>query len=287
MACIAADSIDKEEDAGHTLALLSSVQNDLLCAAASPITQTFAPSPIILGNSKQSIGIVYHPLLAACPQHPLASVPLAVIAQMLPHHPTGPLLLQSSEKPCLVLDLDETLVHAGFHHPSNEHPGLVPDFVLALDFGDAACPAEGAVIYVCKRPGMDAFLEVLSREFELVLFTASLAQYANPVIDALLDPQDRGIITHRLFRESCVYLHGLYVKDLGRLGRDLSRTLLVDNSPASFLLHPERAVACRSWYWGDGAGDAELDALLPLLLSLARDFGGRVDQFPGSNRKVI
>lgn len=53
----------------------------------------------------------------------------------------------------------------------------------------------------------------------------------------------------RLFRESCVFHQGCYVKDLSRLGRDLRKTLILDNSPASYIFHPENAV---SGPWGLG-----------------------------------
>lgn len=64
-------------------------------------------------------------------------------------------------------------------------------------------------------------------------------QYADPVAD-LLDKW--GAFRARLFRESCVFHRGNYVKDLSRLGRDLSRILIVDNSPASYVFHPDNAV---------------------------------------------
>ena len=46
----------------------------------------------------------------------------------------------------------------------------------------------------------------------------------------------------RLFRESCVFHRGNYVKDLGRLGRELHKIIIVDNSPASYIFHPDNAV---------------------------------------------
>lgn len=67
-----------------------------------------------------------------------------------------------------------------------------------------------------------------------------LSQYADPVTDLL----DRcGVFRARLFRESCVFHQGCYVKDLSRLGRDLRKTLILDNSPASYIFHPENAVS--------------------------------------------
>ena len=68
-------------------------------------------------------------------------------------------------------------------------------------------------------------------------------QYADPVAD-LLDQW--GVFRARLFRESCVFHRGNYVKDLSRLGRELSNVIIVDNSPASYIFHPENAVSSQT-----------------------------------------
>ena len=52
-----------------------------------------------------------------------------------------------------------------------------------------------------------------------------------------------GVFRARLFRESCVFHRGNYVKDLSRLGRELNNVIIVDNSPASYIFHPENAVS--------------------------------------------
>ncbi len=72
------------------------------------------------------------------------------------------------------------------------------------------------------------------------LDASHLLQYADPVAD-LLDKWE--VFSSRLFRESCVFHRGNYVKDLGRLGRDLHKILIVDNSPASYFFHPDNAVS--------------------------------------------
>lgn len=120
-------------------------------------------------------------------------------------------------------------------------------------------------VYVLKRPFADEFLERIGPLFECVLFTASLAKYADPVAD-LLDK--RKVFKSRLFRESCVYYDGNYIKDLDRLGRDVGKVIIIDNSPASYAFHPKNALPIRTWF--DDPNDSELLELIPILEKLAK-----------------
>ena len=69
------------------------------------------------------------------------------------------------------------------------------------------------------------------------------------------------IFSTRLFRDSCVYDRGNYVKDLSRLGRPLQRTIIIDNSPASYYFQPENAVPVTSWF--DDQNDRLLKDIIP------------------------
>ncbi|KAE9418133.1 hypothetical protein Angca_008285 [Angiostrongylus cantonensis] len=165
-----------------------------------------------------------------------------------------PVRASDVNKKCLIIDLDETLVHSSFKPVKN------PDFVIPVEI-------DGVVhqVYVLKRPYVDEFLARIGDRYECVLFTASLAKYADPVAD-LLDK--RGVFRSRLFREACVYHKGNYVKDLAKLGRDLSKVLIIDNSPASYAFHPENAIPVPTWW--DDPSDVELLDILPLLERLEK-----------------
>ncbi|CAF1592057.1 unnamed protein product [Rotaria magnacalcarata] len=156
-------------------------------------------------------------------------------------------------KICLVIDLDETLVHSVFRPAPNA------DFVVPVEI-------DGQLhqIYVTKRPHVDEFLSRVGELYECVLFTASLAKYADPVAD-LLDP--KRIFRSRLFRESCTYYNGNYIKDLSRLGRNIRKVIIIDNSPLSYLFHQDNAVPVTSWF--DDMHDTELLTLIPIFERLA------------------
>jgi len=197
------------------------------------------------------------------------------LANLTPtYEPTGPLLPEPatpelSRRITLVLDLDETLVHSSFV------PMVDADFVLPLQMA-----GDTHMVFVRKRPRVDAFLAAVSRWYEVIVFTASLALYANPVVDEL----DNGRVVHgRLYREHCVLVGSHFVKDLARLGRPLSRTLIIDNSPLSYVLQPENAVPISGFV--DDPNDRELDKTLVFLeaarhLEDVRHRGGPLSAVP-------
>ncbi len=153
----------------------------------------------------------------------------------------------------LVLDLDETLVHSSFKY--------IPD----ADF-EISILLEGVVhrVYVRKRPGVDLFLQTVAEKWEVVIFTASLAKYADPLLNVL----DSGrVVTSRLFREACVQHFGNYVKDLAQLGRKLENTTIIDNSPLSYMFQPNHAIPITTWF--NDPEDRQLYDLLPFLDELA------------------
>jgi carboxy-terminal domain RNA polymerase II polypeptide A small phosphatase len=126
-------------------------------------------------------------------------------------------------------------------------------------------------VYVAKRPGVDEFLTEMAKYYEIVIYTASLNKYADPLLD-LLDP--KRVIRARLFRESCVFYEGNYVKDLSLLNRDLSQSIIIDNSPSSYSFHPENAIDCSSFI--DDPRDRELDQIAAYLRAMkdVRDVRG-------------
>ncbi|KAI0109033.1 HAD-like domain-containing protein [Nemania sp. FL0031] len=154
---------------------------------------------------------------------------------------------------CLVLDLDETLVHSSFKilHQA--------DFTIPVEI-------EGNYhnVYVIKRPGVDQFMKRVGELYEVVVFTASVSKYGDPLLDQL---DIHKVVHHRLFRESCYNHQGNYVKDLSQVGRDLKDTIIIDNSPTSYIFHPQHAVPISSWF--SDAHDNELLDLIPVLEDLA------------------
>jgi RNA polymerase II subunit A small phosphatase-like protein len=122
-----------------------------------------------------------------------------------------------------------------------------------------------ARVQVLKRPGVDQFLKEMSTLYELVIFTASVSEYANRLLDKL-DPQH--LIAHRLYRNHCTYTDKGFVKDLSLIGRDPKTTIIIDNAPISYSLQPFNALPILSWI--DDRSDSHLLYLIPILRLLNR-----------------
>ncbi|KAF5095853.1 hypothetical protein D0Z00_002993 [Geotrichum galactomycetum] len=171
--------------------------------------------------------------------------------------PNAALLMpQSTElegRKLLVLDLDETLIHSSFKYVRKA------DFVIPVQID-----AQYHNIYVIKRPGVDEFMRRVGELYEVVVFTASVSKYADPLLDQL---DIHNVVHHRLFRESCYNHNGNFVKHLGVLGRPMEDVIIIDNTPTSYIFHPQHAVPVSSWF--SDAHDNELLDMIPILEDLA------------------
>jgi Dullard-like phosphatase family protein len=192
------------------------------------------------------------------------SIPVArnyVMQQPSENHSSTvpPFLPEIKEKEmCLVLDLDETLVHYSI---------------------------QGTMGQLLVRPYCQEFLATVAEKFEVVVFTAGLQevrirQYADWAID-IIDAERT--VKHRLYRQHTLQLGPNYIKDLSRIGRDLKKTVIVDNMPANFQLQPDNGIHIRSWI-----GDTQDTALQSLALTLTGTFHSALaDQSPADIRQLI
>ena len=154
-----------------------------------------------------------------------------------------PFLKTKSTKPyTLVLDLDETLIHFK-SNPNNESSGKI-----------------------MIRPYLYEFLRTIKEDYELIIFTAATQDYADPIINAI--EKDEKYFDHRLYRIHTTIVDNDFVKDLSKLGRNLKRTIIVDNMKQNYKNQPRNGITIRP-FWGKDVEDSALVDLLEILQKIA------------------
>jgi len=153
--------------------------------------------------------------------------------------PTVPFIKSTMKKKfCLVLDIDETISHS-----------------LKLSFG----------CYFLLRPGAIEFLKEVSKYYEIIIFTSSPKKYADKILNKI--DIDGDLISYRLYRSHVLYENGKSVKNLNLIGRDLTKTIFVDNlrSNAKYNLNN----LCPITTWRSDIFDNKLIKLKDKLIYLA------------------
>ncbi len=152
---------------------------------------------------------------------------------------------KSNKKFTLVLDLDETLISFKIN-PKEPSNGL-------LRF----------------RPGLDIFLEKMKIYYELIVFTSATEKYADVIINNI--ENNKKIFDYRLYRKHTVMFNGELIKDLSKLGRDLSKIIIVDNIKQNFRFQKENGIFIKA-FWGEDKMDNALYYLGDILEKIAKDF---------------
>ena len=170
----------------------------------------------------------------------------------------------SFNKKILVLDLDETLIHADFDEEfSPDEYDTVIQFKAKNeeekkeknieDSDSTSCclseveEDEVHSVGIFIRKGVKHFLEEVNKYFEVGIFTASVKEYADAVI-SFLDPENK-LIKFRLYRNNCInYNDAFTVKDLRIFKNvDLKKIVLLDNSMYSFAAQINNGILINSF----------------------------------------
>lgn len=178
--------------------------------------------------------------IAALTKYPKTPAPpRPLIPRRQPSYINAADVTGATHQKTLILDLDETLIHSmskGGRMSSGHMVEVRLNTTYVAVGGQASIgPQHPILYYVHKRPHCDEFLRRVSKWYNLVVFTASVQEYADPVIDWL--EADRKYFSARYYRQHCTFRHGAFIKDLSSVEPDLSKVMILDNSPLSYMFH--------------------------------------------------
>ena len=148
----------------------------------------------------------------------------------------------NKKKYTLVLDLDETLINIEFKDMSNNR------CILHL------------------RPGLFWFLSKVKPFYELITFTSASKEYAQPIINEI--ELKNKYFDYNFFREHSVINGNDFVKDISRIGRDMKKIIIVDNTEQNFRLNNKNGIKIKPFY-GD-QNDKVLYELSKILVMIVK-----------------
>ena len=135
----------------------------------------------------------------------------------------------------------------------NEHP--TKDYTLVLDLDETLihfsinAQNEGHLFF---RPYLFNFLNAVSEYYELIIFTAGLKEYAKIVLDLIENRMGKKIFDYRLYREHTEPNdEGIFIKDLSKIGRNLQKIIIVDNTKENYELQNDNGIEIKSYYGFD------------------------------------
>ena len=112
----------------------------------------------------------------------------------------------------------------------------------------------------------------MSQIFEIILFTAGTQDYADPILDII--EKKKKFFDKRLYRQHTILIDNILIKDLSKLGRDLSKVIIVDNMPQNFKLQKENWIFIKNF---DGSkNDCKLKKLIPILKLITNNYNNDV-----------
>ena len=120
------------------------------------------------------------------------------------------------------------------------------------------------------RPGLEEFLEEIKKYYEIIVFTSGTKDYAEAILNIIEHKNKSKYFDGLLYREHTTLIGKKYIKDLSKLGRDLSKTIIVDNLPQSFKFQRENGILINSFY-GDNMNDRALYELKRILINIYRE----------------
>ena len=185
-------------------------------------------------------------------------------------------MIKNKIKSTLVLDLDETLVYVTDMKNDDLPIMQIPFEYYVYDDSELYIKKnmkiqdyqnmEKATNYLIIRPGFNKFISEVKKYFdEIFIFTSSQYSYAEEIVKII----DKNKYISKIYsRKDCSFYNDVFYKDLNKIKKDLSNTIIIDNFPESYLLQHFNGLPIPS-FMGD-PNDNELIKLLPILEKLSK-----------------
>ena len=150
--------------------------------------------------------------------------------------------LKNKKKYTLVLDLEDTLVNVKIDNDGN--------------------------IFCHPRPGLISFMNGIKPFYEIISFTKLSKEYSDIIIKEI--EGNKKLFDYSLYREHCTLIGREFIKDIGRLGRDMTKIVMVDDVEENLSFYPNNGILISPYNVENDRDDRALLELKKLLISFFR-----------------
>ena len=186
---------------------------------------------------------------------------LKVISYMKPHSYFNsaintiknslPSFSYDENKLLMLIDLDETMICS--------------DLELKWAYYDTYVSTKDSTpIPLNLRPYLYDFLDESIKYFDIIVYTASCSEYADPILNYI--EKDKLYFKGRLYREHCIKNDNFFIKDLSLFNKPIEKTIIIDNNLFSFPHYLSNGILVTSYY--NENDDMDLLCLLEFFKSL-------------------
>ena len=120
------------------------------------------------------------------------------------------------------------------------------------------------------RPYLFTFLDSVQKYYDLILFTSSDINEANPLIEVI--EQKKKYFSYKFYLQHNILINNTFVKGVSRIGKDLDKIIMVDNLVNNYQFQKRNTILIKSFY-GEENSDKKLFYLKEILVKIAKEGG--------------
>ena len=145
------------------------------------------------------------------------------------------------------------------------------EYTLLIHLDDTIIhiPNKSSNIYL--RNGLFEFLNYVNQYYEIISFTNGNENYSDQIIN-LIESNGK-YFDYCLHRDNATYLNEEYYKDIKKIGRDVKKTIIIDDKNNNLGIEDENTIFIKSFIFNenDNKYDNVLKNLCNILISIAKD----------------
>ena len=145
------------------------------------------------------------------------------------------------------------------------------EYTLLIHLDDTIIHIPNKSNNIYLRNGLIDFLNSVNEYYEVISFTKGNENYSNQIIN-LIESNEK-YFDYCLHKDNATYLNEEYYKDINKIGRNVKKTIIIDDKNNNLGIEDENTIFIKSFIFNenDNKYDNVLKNLCNILISIAKD----------------